>query len=499
MDENPLKKPFDLTAFRRPQPRGPSPEELAEALGPFSPPDDYDFGEEFEPGVPRPIPRQNWRGSYASRRRSQPMILIVLGIALAVFRMLPSIQNLGYYILPLWYLHWVGALFFIGGIGQLIRNLCAWDDFKYIRDGIPVAGRVIHQQRGEIPQFLNGTMIGTICTIQALVEYINPQRQEREFVDVQTDTFPLAKADRYESGLEVGDTVTLVGLPGDFATNLRLYAWTGLDPEQDWPKFDGKPLRGMTPLKALLITKSVLLGLWLVVGLLHMILYFPEDWSWKWGGGFGAAGVLLVFVGLGWVAVRQENAKQIATVAPTNRKEMIFGGIGLSFVGILGGLFAMCLVNSLLDRNPPVPRSVEIVNSWETTHNFLLRHYEVELRPLRGGADFKKGISITNLTQLQEVGSRYGVELVRPGWLGLHWVEGIRSVEWRLASEPPTEAEKSRIIRFKNLQTGEVFALVPYIRVNEKANEKLSVPPPPELVPLAAQDLAQQSQMEVVK
>ncbi len=51
MDENPLKTPFNSEAFRRPQLRGPSAEELAEALGPFSPPDDYDFMIEFDPDV----------------------------------------------------------------------------------------------------------------------------------------------------------------------------------------------------------------------------------------------------------------------------------------------------------------------------------------------------------------------------------------------------------------------------------------------------------------
>ena len=114
---------------------------------------------------------------------------------------------------------------------------------------------------------------------------------------------------------------------------------------------------------------------------------------------------------------------------------------------------------------------------------------------MRGGADFKRGISISNLSQLQWAGSRYGVELVRPGWLGLQWVEGIRPVEWQLASDPPTEVEQARIVRFKSIQTGEVFALIPYIPVNEK----LTIPLPPELVPLATQDLAQQSQTQVEK
>ncbi|RLS57948.1 MAG: hypothetical protein DWH91_03430 [Planctomycetota bacterium] len=497
MDQSPVQKPFDLAAFRQPvaQPQGATPEQLAEALGPFAPPEDYDFGDEFDPEVPRPLPRPNRRGSYASRRRSQPLILIVLGIAFVVFRMLPSIEDLGHYILPLWYLHWGGLLFFIGGIGALIRNLLTWDDFQYIRDGIPAIGRVIHLRQAVVPQFHNGVQVASHGSFRALVEYTNPQREQRAFAFFETTTFPESKAPRYESGLEIGDYVTLVSLPGDFATNLRLYAWTGLNPNDDWPKFDGKPLRGMTPLKALLLTKSVLLGLWLFVGFLHLFLYFPEEWNWKWGGIYSLAGVLIAFGVVTLFALRNPKTEPVSLANPPQLRHKILGGFVVGVVGLLGGLFMMSLLNSLCDRSLPVLRSVEIVNSWETTHNFLIRHYEVELRPLRGGADFKKGISVSNLFQLQAAGSRYGVELVRPGWLRLHWVEGIRPVEWQLASNPPTDVEKARIVRFKSIQTSEVYPLMPCIHVNKD----LTVPPPPDLVALAAHDLAQQSQMQVEK
>ncbi len=492
MDENPLKKPFDLTAFRRPQPKGPSAEELAEALGPFAPPADYNFGDEFAPEVPRPIPRKNWRGSNASRRRSKPLILIVLGIAFAAFRMLPSIENLGHYILPLWYLHWVGGLLLVSGIGQLIRNQFAVDDFQYIRDGIPIVGRVIHLQRGEIPQFAEGLMVGTICTIQALIEYTNPQRQEREFVYVQTESFPLPKADRYESGLEVGDTVTLVGLPGDFATNLRLYAWTGLSPEQDWPKLDGKPLRGMTPLKALLIAKSVLLGLWLLVGLLHVFLNGPEDGPWLWPITILISGVVLGVVFFVWLFHVKKWASPIPGAAPANLIRSIFTGM---VVGMMLGTFAVFLLNSLFDRSPPVLRSVEITQHWQTTHNFIIRTYSVELRPIGGGPTVKRGIAYTELEHLQYARSRYGVELVKPGWLGLEWVAGIRPVQWHQASVPPREAEQDQIIQFASAHDGNVYAMIPYLRIDEKSVERL----PPDILPLAIQEVVRENQMQVVK
>lgn len=491
-DPLPPRNPFDLKAFQQPEPQpGNTPEQLADELGPFSPPEEFQFEPEFEPPVPRPIPKSAKRGSNASRRRATPLILVVLGIGFFVFRMLPSIENLGWYILPLWYLNWIGLALFVIGIGYMIRNAFAIDDFRYIRDGIPVVGRIIHLNKADITQLVNGVQTTGTSAYHALVEFINPQRDEREFLFFSTAVFPTKHSDRYDPGFETGDYVTLVSLPGDFATQVRLYAWTGLCPDNDFPTCDGRPLKGVSPLKAILIAKSVFLGLWLFVGLLHLFLYFPEDWSWKWGSIFGGAGVVLGVVSC-IVLAALSNRSLSPGATPT--RPLTAGLLG-AFFGVLMGLFAMCLVNSLLDRGAPTFRSVEVMQYWETTHNGIFRTYEIERRYLMGGGADKTGVSARNLQELSYWGSKYGVEVDRPGLLGLRWVDGIRPVAWRPPVEPPVPGETQRIVRFQGADaTQPPLQLIPYISIGK--NREL--PPPQDILPLVSQELAGQLQSKVV-
>jgi hypothetical protein len=488
-DPRPPQNPFDLSAFRKPQ-RGPTPEQLADALGPFSPPEEFQFESEFDPPVPRPIPKSAKRGSNASRRRATPLILVVLGIGFFVFRMLPSIENLGWYFLPLWYLDWVGLGLFVLGIGCMIRNAFALDDFRYIRDGIPVVGRVIHLNKADHTQFIDGVPTTEMSAYHAFVEYTNPQRDEREFVVFSTAAFPTKQSDRYDSGIETGDYVTLVSLPGDFATQVRLYAWSGLCPENDFPTCDGSPLKGVSPLKAILFAKSVFLGLWLFVGLLHVIQYFPEeDGNWGWVAFFAATGLILGAFG-GVVAAGRGNRTLAAGAKPTH--PWVAGPLG-AFFGTLFGLFAFGLMNSLFDRGPASLRSVEVVQHWETTHSGIFRTYEVERRLLAGGRTEKKGISARDLVRLHQ--HRFAVEVHRPGLFGLSWVEGIRPVDWRPAHEPPTPEEVNRIVKFQGADAREPpWHMIPYVPLDKKQE----LPPPPDLLPLVSQEFAQQRQLQII-
>ena len=43
--------------------------DIAERLGPFTPPADFDHGEEFADEPPRVVPKRLWKGSYPQRRR----------------------------------------------------------------------------------------------------------------------------------------------------------------------------------------------------------------------------------------------------------------------------------------------------------------------------------------------------------------------------------------------------------------------------------------------
>ena len=415
----------------------------------------------------------------------------MLGIGFFVFRMLPSIENLGWYILPLWYLDWIGLGLFVIGIGYMIRNAFALDDFRYIRDGIPIIGRVIHLNKADLTQLVNGVQTTGTSAYHALVEYTNPQRDEREFLFFSTAVFPTKQSDRYDPGIETGDYVTLVSLPGDFATQVRLYAWSGLCPENDFPTCDGRSLKGVSPLKAILIAKSVFLGLWLFVGLLHLFLYFPEEMNWKWGLIFGGGGLVLGSVAcIALVALSNRSLAQGAT--PT--RPLTAGLLG-AFFGGLFGLFTMGLVNSLLDRGQATFHSIEVVQYWETTHNGIFRTYEIERRSLAGGMTDKQGISARDLQALGYWGTKYGVEVHRPGFFGLGWVDGIRPVAWRPAQEPPAPDEVNRIVKFQGADEKQPpLLMIPYIALGKKRE----LPPPADLLPLVSQEIAQQLQLKVV-
>lgn len=484
-------KPFDFPAAPQPTApaRGSTPEQLADELGPFSPPENYPFEPEFDLPAPRPIPSSAKRGSNASRRRATPLILVVLGIGFFVFRMLPSIENLGWYILPLWYLDWVGLGLFVLGLGAMIRNAFAIDDFRYIRDGIPVVGRIIHLNKADLTQIINGVQTTGSSAFHALVEFINPQRGKREFLFFSTAAFPTNQSDRYDPGFDKGDYVTLVGLPGEFTSQVRLYAWTGLCLDNDYPTCDGRPLKGMSPLKAIMIAKTVFLCLWLFVGFLHLVLYFPEDWSWKWGTIFGVSGLVL-----GTIACIYFVGKSNRSLSPgaTPTSPLVSGVLG-AFFGTLFGLFIMGLVNSLFDRGPATFQSVEVVQYWETTHNGIFRTYEIERRHIQGGMTDKTGISASNLRELGQWRTHYGVEVHRPGLFGLRWVDGIRPVSWRKASDPPTPDEADRIVKFRSADGERTLALVPYIAIGKR-----ELPAPPELIPFVNQEVAQQEKLQVV-
>ena len=83
-------------------------EALAQRLGPFNPPAEFDHGNEFDPVPPRPIMRGLRSGSFGRRRWSTVLTLFVLGVGCVIFAPIPFIRKLSFHILPLWYLDWIG-------------------------------------------------------------------------------------------------------------------------------------------------------------------------------------------------------------------------------------------------------------------------------------------------------------------------------------------------------------------------------------------------------
>ena len=89
-----------------------SPEEelarISESLGPFRPPSDFDLGEEFLVPPPRPIPSNLLKGTYRRRWTLITRIYVALGGLCIVLGHTDTVQSLGFYVLVLGYLRYIG-------------------------------------------------------------------------------------------------------------------------------------------------------------------------------------------------------------------------------------------------------------------------------------------------------------------------------------------------------------------------------------------------------
>lgn len=163
-------------------------EALSQRLGPFSPPEDFDHGDEFDPAKPRPVPRRLRTGSFGRRQWSTVVTLFVLGAGFVIFKPIPFIERLSWHVLPLAYLHWIG--YGLAGLAVLmaIGNRLSKKRYEYVIDGDPIVGRVlgiftpvramVDPQTKAITQFFR---------YLAAVEYVDPETQKIVRTATQTD------------------------------------------------------------------------------------------------------------------------------------------------------------------------------------------------------------------------------------------------------------------------------------------------------------------------
>lgn len=410
-------------------------EDIASELGPFEPPADFSHGPEFEPPVPRPIPKRLKNGSYMSRRRATVRTLFVLGIGCIVFAPMPFVESISYYILPLAYLDWVGAALILFGVIAFVRNLVSSGLFSYVTTGEPIIGRILTpavQDAGnaEMPMF----------RLAAGVEYRHPENNALMFATCVTeDQWGTADAEKLTQDFEAGDYVTLVAQPESVESTLKLYGYLGLDPDREYILKNGRPLKGVSPGTAVLIALAVLAILGIILMGIHVAIFsIPSGGAiWKF---LAAAGIGLITALCLWFMVRLRKSssadetsfadKELTVPDPDASSAQTVGPILAGFLGMIAGLFGLCMLNAAFDSSQPDYEAIEVVNFWETTHNGIFRTYEIEYRTEAGDIS-KYHATIEDINRLAGSGDdRLAVLDHGQGAFGLPWTRGTYPLVW---------------------------------------------------------------------
>lgn len=399
---------------------------LLPELAPFDPPSNFDHGEEFEAQAPRPIPKYLRQGSHGRRKRGMIYSLIALGIMFIVFWPIPFVQGLSFYILPLTWLHWIGFGLIVLGVWQYLAGLVSTGRYTYVKNGEPFTGRVLDCQKVD-----SGTADVPAFRHVARVEFRHPETDQHLIQDLpEPDNWSTSKLNQMSCPLKRGDYVTLVRLPGKDDSSHALYGFLGLDPEREYILKNDQPMRGTSPFTAIMVAFLIAFVVLLLMAAFDVIMFsFPIGGDWKLPTGLAVGGFFVGgFLGRFWWS-KSENQSKSKSPTPS------FLGVG--FLGAVSLIISFFILNSRLDNASTNLEPIEIVEYWNTTHNFIVRDYELEYKKLADGETTKQHMRFSQITRLY--GSRYGVEEISPGRFGYPWSKGIHPIYWMKFNETEFE------------------------------------------------------------
>ena len=408
--------------------------------------------------------------------------LLALGVMCFVFAPLPFVKGLSNYILPLAYLNWIGLGLIALGTLVWMKSIAKGGKFAYVRKGEPFAGRVLNIQRDETKN-----EAGEVFRYVAHVQFLHPETAlPQELLIPHDETWQLSQADRYACTLQPGDEVTLVGMPGKIDKTARVYGFLGLNPEREYFLKNGRPIQGVSPFTAIMVAFLIAGAVLLFMAGFEAIMFsVPLSGGWALPVGFAVGGFF--FAGVLALLFRA-SAKASGTQVGNPIAGFVVGG----FFGAIAGPVAFMLLNSGLDAGAPVFEPVEIVGYWETTHNFVIRDYEVEYRRLNEADTDKMHIRFSQIANLGDAG--YGALEIRPGQFGHEWAKAIRPAVWEDAKVADVDGPVYRLTIEVQAQAEEEgppetmtigAELKPVIYIDEEE----FAPVPEELLPRMVEDL----------
>lgn len=211
------------------------------------------FEPEFTGPPPRPIPDRLDQGPYVRRRRAGAIALAAAAGTCLLLSRVSGVDVLARYVLPLRYLHWIG-------LGALLLSAVAYlalamriGPFRYVRDGIPLAARVLHLVKAPTA-IVNGAP--SAHAFIAAVAFRHPETGEVLQAQVRSRDFSSARKEAYDAPFKVGQDVTAVYLPGRLEQTLQIYAFLDLSPDVNLTARAGDR-RGDSPLKIALLVAAI--------------------------------------------------------------------------------------------------------------------------------------------------------------------------------------------------------------------------------------------------
>jgi hypothetical protein len=476
-----------------PSQMGEAPSERVVELGTFSPPDNFDHGSEFQPEIPRPIPQHIRRGPYARRQRATVYTWLMVGCACLLLASVPFVNELGYYILPLQYLDYIGiGLLVIGGYA-FVRQFWTPGLFEYIRYGVPQIGRV--RQIGCGPTGAGNRFApDTGVLMHVEVDYVFPSTQKLGQAFVSTERLPrFRNSDTYSLDVNVGDYVTLVSLRQRDsnelqAGSLKLYGLLGLDPARDYLRKNGKPIQPVSPLRVFLIIIGVVGVMLSLLGFIYAMEFcMPlDDGDWRVGVGALVLGALAGLVFGLWVIRKTKQAAAAGDTAPYQANLRLWP---FPLFGLLGSVLLLILFNALLDTSPPEYRPVAIENYWQTTYEFVIRNYNIEYREFGANEPHKRPMKVDQMDTFRA--TNLGMIDVAQGRFGAKWVRGIYPLIW--IPKPAQVPNDTPGLTFQDdRQGGIAVRIIPVIQL-PKGETML---PPEALAERAIQQLTQEMERQ---
>lgn len=415
----------------------------------FQVPPDFAFPEYLARPCPRPITAEIRSGRYLQRRRAAVWTCLALAGACWLSAPAPVVRQLAWYLLPLGWLNWIGAAFALGTLWTLVSQRRNPGLVHYARNGVPVAARVLDTE-----PLLTNTSESHTFQFLAKVEHLDPETGilvKREITSDYSDQQRLFP--QYANGLEPGDFTTVVYVPGEPHAPWKVWGWTELDSAEDLITFNGRRLRVVGVMTALLITAVGIACAWLLVMFLYVFgNYRSEDINAPLLLGTTAGFSILLVLGGEYLFLKDPEHEM-------NLRSRCSVWFGLLCVGFLAALTSLGLINGVFDRSPPDLVPIQVITTWQTTYNMVLSTYKIEYNTLPPESSKKVSVSVETLSQFQD--GQYGVIDMGKGVLGMRWQRGIHPISW--VTLPEKDENRLDGVTVRGKEEGEIFTLVPVV------------------------------------